>query len=185
MKKIIPTAGAEILNFDVEIMLSIYPFDDMVAASEYKGYKFPDGELPPLKRGVVWSDQVTEDYNAFLETLEDLLIDYYNFEVYYSNISKDHSKYLGMVAKDNKNNIILTFNFNLRVSNHDAHRSRESQRQKKEMKQSLAKFTNGKRLRPIVKSVKVNREEFSSYDDAVEYIDNVIEDVYSRIHRDT
>ena len=175
MKKVITSIDAAKLEFDIEILLDIYPYNDLIAASEYKGYNFPDGELPPAKEGVKWSEQITEDYNAFLDTLELMLTEYYKFEVYYEKLSKDHSKYLGMVAKDSDGNLILKFNLNLRVSNHKAHRNEKSQFNKKEAKKALAKLTNGKRLRPTLLYVKVNDEEFDSYDEAVEYIDSQIE----------
>ena len=177
MKKIVSSSSINIetLNFDIEIILDVYPYGDLIAASEYKGYMFPDGELPPAGDDVEWSEQITADYNDFLETLEDLLTDYYGFHVYYHNLSKDHSKYLGMLAKDDKGKLILNFNFTFRVSNHDPHRSKESQYNKKKAKQELAKITKGKRLKPTNLCVIVNKEEFDSYDEAIAHIDRKVE----------
>ena len=175
MKNTISAVNVETLNFDMEIVLDVYPYGDLIAAAEYKGYIISCRRQFTIRKYVEWSEQITADYNAFLETLEDLLTDYYELHVYYHNLSKDHSKYLGMLAQDDEGKLILKFNFIFRVSNHDPHKSKESQYNKKKAKQELAKITKGKKLRPTNLCVIVNNEEFDSYDDAVAYIDHNVE----------
>lgn len=170
--------------FNIDVVMDIYPYySEMIAASEYKGYTFPDGELPSSDKHIKWSDQTIADYDSFLESVEDYLVDTYDLEVYYRNYSEEHSMYFGMLAKDNNGNILFKFNLRLRISNHSAHRSQASQRYKKEEKHELAKITKNKKLQPIVRYVVVNNTEFRSYLDAIIYIDDVIDEVMMKMQR--
>ena len=168
-KEVIPT------RFDIEVEIGYYAESDRVVASQYKGFYVPDGELLPADIREVVDSQAYVDYEDFVESVTDLITEYYGLDVYYKNESKFLSHYFGLLAKDSDGNIILDFNFKLRVSPHDPHRSEESQQHKKEQEDDLLNATGGKKPRPITKSIVVNRETFPSYLDAYVYVDDVIE----------
>ena len=160
----------------VEVIIEYYdPDATPVAASQYKGFEIPEGPLISGLPGVVADSQAVADYEAFIESVQDLITDYYGLEIYYHNSSKDFSHYFGMVARNEQGEIILKFDFTLRISNHQPHRSNQSQQHKKEKKEALNKLTNGRSLRPITKNIIVNKEECISYDEAYMKVDNLIE----------
>ena len=179
MKRFVPSQPTHIV-VDVEIEY----YDPLpIAASEYKGFKIPDGPLISGIPGAIINSQAVADFDAFLESVEGLCTEYYGLEIYYKNMSATHSCYFGMLAKDGNGNILLDFDFNLRISNHDPHRSDASQKHKKERQAALDRIAQGKKPRPITKIITVNAEEMDSYDEAYLAIDNIIEHTVSIMKR--
>ena len=159
---------AEILYFDI-------PGQTPIAASKHRGFQIPDGPLISGIPGAIIDSQAVADYEAFIESVTDLITEYYELIIYYKNKSKDYSNYFGMLAKDSRGNIIADFDFTLRVSNHDPHRSKESQRHKKQRQAELKRITEGKKPRPITDYIVVNDTEFDNYLDAYLAVDKMIE----------
>lgn len=165
------------LNTVFDVVVNIDYVEYEIAAGTYKNIDVPDGDLLPAEKSTGIPDQVKEDYNSFIQSVEELLTDYYNLYTYYTNESENYSKYYGIVAKTAEGKIILKFKFKLRLSNHPAHRTRMSQEHKHEEEQALNKLVPGVRFKPIVKSILVNKDEFDSYEHALEYIDGEVEKV--------
>ena len=88
-----------------------------------------------------------------------------------------------MLVKNDTGEIILDFDFTLRVSNHDPHRSQQSQKHKKERKAALNKIAKGKKTKPITHSIVVNSEVYDSYMHAYTDIDGIIEDAVAVMKR--
>ena len=179
--------NTESKRINVSVVVGYADPDNKVAASTYekadKSFNIPDGPLLPAGKEIYIdpNSQLVADYDDFIESVEDLITDYYNLKIYYKNSSTDYSRHFGMLAKDDNGNVVINFDFTMRISNHTAHRTPESQKHKKERKAQLAKETDGKKTKPIVKSILVNDKEFSSYLDAYEYVDKVIGDVVSKM----
>ena len=163
-------------NFHLDIVVDIEYFDDTsrIAASEYRGFYVPDGPVISGLPDAVLGSQALQDYADFIESVQDLMTDFYHLEIYYKNKSKDNSFYFGSLVKDREGNIIADFDFTLRVSNHDSHRSEQSQQHKKERKAKLKELTQGKDTQPITKSIIVNSEKCKDYMDAYLKVDAVI-----------
>ena len=121
-------------NFHFDIVVEIEYFDDTtrVAASEYKGFYVPDGPVISGLPDEVLGSKALQDYADFIESVQALITDFYKLKIYYKNTSKDLSNYFGILAKNKDGSIIIDFDFTLRISNHDAKRSKQSQKHKKE-----------------------------------------------------
>lgn len=158
--------------FDIELALDS---SSEIAAATYKGIEVPEGDLPPADKNAIWNSQIYQNYNSFIEAVEDIL-ESYDLDIYYKNKSEYESFYWSALAKDNEGNDLFDFTVRLRVSTHAAHRSKKSQENKKEEKAELKKLSNKKRVSPLPISVVINdqSEEFDSYLDAIEYVDEMV-----------
>ncbi len=157
--------------------------DDPVAAATFDHKELPQGQLLPSEKDAVIDSQVLEDYHAFIESIEDLITDYYDLHIYYKNSSPDNSFYFGMIAKDADNIPIIDFEACIRISNHAASRSPQSQHNKKLMKEALRREVGNAKLKPIRKRIIVNRDEFADYDAAYSAVDELIENVTSKLKK--
>ena len=93
----------------------------------------------------------------------------------YKSKSEDYSKYYNFLACDTNGNVLFKFRLRFRVSTHTAHRTKQSQKHKKEEETSetLLKLLNGRPLpKSYPKTVIVNRKTFTSYEEAFVTIDN-------------
>lgn len=182
MKRYIRTSNA--ISKRIEIIFEIdFATDEFIAAASYKGFYVPEGSLLPEEKDAIIDSKAYNDYQDFIESIEDLCTDYFDLEIYYKNNSPDNSFYWGMLAKNSDESLIFDFDFTLRVSNHDAHRSNQSQKHKAEKRAKLAEIAKGKKTQPITRSIKVNKEEFSSWMDAYVAVSNLIEDVVKTMTR--
>ena len=165
----------QIKEFD--IVIQAYQ-DFEILSANYKGLYIPEGELIPGEKDVVISEQLLADYEDFVDSVEDLLIDNYGLELTYFDTSENNSYYYNFLAKDNSGKAILKFRLRLRISNHKAHRTKEQQQHKKEETKSpeLLKFTHGKSLIPYAKTIIVNNTSYNSYLDAIEDIDEQVQE---------
>ena len=163
-----------ILNFDIEVLIDQ---DTSILSSMYKGIQIPDGEVIPGQKDAIISEQVLADYDSFVESIEDLLIDVYNLELTYYDNSENNSNYYNFLAKDKSGIVKIKIRLRLRISNHKAHRSEMSQKHKSEELNSpeLIKYTNKRSTIPYAKNVIVNDESYNSYLDAVIDIDEKIQ----------
>ena len=161
-------------HINIEIGIEIIDPQGQIAAASYKGFNVPDGKLLPVEKDAIVDSQALEDYHAFIDSIEDLIQDYYQLHVFYKNDSPDNSFYFGMLAKDSEGNLLLDFDFTLRVSTHPAHRTEQSQKHKKEKDAELAKVTNGKRTKPLRKYILVNDKEYDNYSEAYLAVDEMI-----------
>ena len=149
-----------------------------VAAATYRGFSVPDGPVIDGTKGVVLSAQVIADYEAFIVSIEDLCTEYYGLKIIYQNASEDYSHYYSFLATDDEGNVKLKFRLRLRVSNHPAHRSKLSQKHKKEETQSpeYKKYVVGKPPQPLFRQILVNNQEYSNYVQAFADICNILDE---------
>ena len=187
MKRYIRTSESNnATQINVEVLIE---FDDKqdIAAASYKGFNIPDGQPISGLLDAVVDSQALADYRSFMESVENLLTDYYDLDIYYKNNSEWNSYYFGLLAKSSDGELLLDFNFTLRLSTHDPHRTDQSQKHKKEQKAALLKATGGKKTKPITKSIIINGEQYDSYEEAYIAVDNIVENVVEilkrRLHR--
>lgn len=175
MKKYIKSKLPTKIEIDIEAVVEFNAKDQDVAASTYKDLYVPEGELLPGEKDAIINSQAWADYCSFIESVEDLMTDYYDLHIYYKNESEDYSFYWGLLAKNDTEDILIDFNLKLRVSNHPAHRSKESQHRKAEQEAQLQKITEGKKSKPMTQIVVVNNKTFKSYMDAFMEVDRILE----------
>lgn len=172
--------GSNPLEFEIIVNIVSGQVSKEVAAATYKGFEIPDGEVIPGDKDAILTDQIIADYEAFIESVEDLLTEYYGLELLYQGNSPDYSHYFSFLAKDkDTGKLYFKFRLRLRVSNHDSHRSKESQRHKKEETQTDAHkklITDaGKKPKAYTKNVIVNNKECDTYEEAFIDIDEKVE----------
>lgn len=180
MKLYIKSSSYDIQTISVIVNLQSYYSADVAAATYHKGdedFFIPDGPLLPRDKEIKIDphSQIVEDYRSFIISVKELMEDYYELNLYYKNHSDDNSYYFGMLAKDDQDNNILTFDATLRLSNHPAHRTPESKNNKKKQKELLLEETHGQKTRPLFNSILVNNEEFDNYLDAYQKVDEWID----------
>lgn len=169
-------------TFNIEV---IYSFTDDyfdIAASRYLDTSdFTNNGVISSNPLDKLSDQEIADYESFVDTIEDLLTEYYDFEVIYSNSSNYLSHYYVLLAKDDKGNVIFKFRLKLRVSNHQAKRTSNQKKRKAEERQAIEKYLKGKKVRPINKDIIINNTKYKSYYDAYKYIDDEIQETITKM----
>lgn len=167
---------------DFDIIIDILPkyTTEEVKAAMYKGFEIPDGEVISGIKSAIITDQIEADYHAFIESVEDLLTEYYGLELSYTNQSPDQSNYYAFFAKDkNTGKMYFKFILELRISDHDPQKSKASQAHKKEDTETekykeLTKDIS-KDPRPYSKIITVNSETYDSYETAFIDIDKNVE----------
>ena len=164
------------MEFEITVDISPKYSAEEIAAAMYKGFRIPDGAVIPGVKDAVFTDQIIVDYEMFIESVEDLLEEYYGLILFYENKSSDYSNYYSFLAKDKESGkIYFKFRLRLRISNHPAHRSTNSQKHKKEETTSdkYKDLTKGisRDPRPYTKSIVVNDEIYDSYETAFVDID--------------
>lgn len=178
MKRYIRSTTEEnILKIEVVFNVDISTItDENIAAATYKGHEIPEGELPPADKKAVMNSQVYRDYKAFIKAVEEIVSDYDLF-IYYKNQSKYNSFYWSGLAKDADGEPLIDYTMRLRVSTHDAERTKQSQKRKKDEKKELMKISKGKRVTPMPIDAVINNKstQFDSYLDAIAWIDEHIE----------
>ena len=173
MKRYIRTStDNNVTNIEVTFGALLSIETTQVAATSYKGHEIPEGKLPPADKKALLNSQVYQDYLAFLEAIDEIIFDY-DLKIYYENESETNSLYRSGLAKDSKGDILLKFAVHIRVSTHPAHRTKESQKNKKEERAELTKLAGKKKVTPLPINVVVNdkAEDFASYLDAIVYFD--------------
>lgn len=173
-------ASSNPIEFEINVNIALGYVGEEVAAATYKGFEIPDGEVIPGDKDAIFTDQIIADYEAFIESVEDLLTEYYDLELLYEGESSDYSHYYSFLAKDkNTGKLYFKFRLRLRVSNHHSHRSKESQRHKREETQTDAHkklITDaGKKPKAYTKNIIVNNKEYETYEAAFIAIDRKVE----------
>lgn len=169
------------MEFDIEVNIIPKYTTDEIKSAMYKGFEIPDGEVISGIKNAIITDQIEADYNAFIESVEDLLMEYYGLELFYENVSPDYSHYYSFLAKDKATGeVYFRFRLRFRISNHPAHKSGASQKHKREETKTdrykeLTKDIS-KDPRPYSKSITVNKELYSSYEAAFIDIDKQVEE---------
>lgn len=190
MKRYIKSSAMDILPIEFDINVGIIPkyTTEEVKSAVYKGFEIPDGEVISGLKSAIITNQIESDYNMFIESVEDLLQEYYGLELFYENSSPDYSHYYSFLAKDKETGkIYFRFRLRLRISNHPAHRSEASQKHKREETKTerykeLTKDIS-KDPRPYSKNITVNKETYESYEDAFIDIDNQVEEWMTKMKK--
>lgn len=170
-----------VVNIDVIADHPILDPNYTVAASEHLPKNpLPSGPVISKDRNRI-TQRMIDDFESFMDNIEWLCEETYGLIGTYKNVSEDHSHYYNYLAADEDGNIIVKFRLRLRISNHKAKRTEQQQRNKKEETESarlkeLLTDEQIKKLRSYAKLITVNDEEYSSYEDAFDDIDNIVGD---------
>ena len=173
MKRYIPTSS-DIPKLQIIVEVEFVNETESVAAS-YELENLRNSKLPPAAKDALIDSQVLADYHAFVETIEDLMTDYFGLDIYYKNDSPYNSFYFGALAVDSTGKYILDCEAVIRISTHDPHRTPESIKEKMKQQAKLKDVTNGVKLQPVRKNIIINDESFSNYDEAYEFVFPIIE----------
>lgn len=175
-------------DFNIEVILypKIFSGEQGVAASTYRGYEIPDGEMMPANKKIKPSAQQIIDYNTFIKDVEDMLEDHHELKLVYQNKSEDYSNYYSFFALDNKGNTLFRFRLRLRVSTHNLKRSSEQKKniaKEEAVVRELLKDTNKKPIK-MTKIIIVNdNSEYDSYFDAFVDICDIVDDAIEKMRR--
>lgn len=185
MKRMVISNSSDKVTQKIEVIFEVElnHVEDQVAAATYKGFYVPEGELLPAEKDAIINSQMYADYEGFIESVEDLLTDYYELKIYYKNDSPDNSFYYGVLAKNSDATLILDFSATFRISNHRGHRTDEQTKHKKEQKAKLRELSNGKKVQIIYKPIIVNQKTFDSYFEAFEAVDSIIAEAVEIMER--
>ena len=169
MKRYIPTSS-DISKLQIIVEVEFVNETESVAAA-YELENLRNSKSPPVAKDALIDSQVLADYHAFVETIEDLITDYFGLDIYYKN----DSPYFGALAVDSTGKYILDCEAVIRISTHDPHRTPESVKEKVKQQDKLKGITNGAKLQPVRKNIIINDESFSNYDEAYEFVFPIIE----------
>lgn len=154
-----------------------------VVASKYEGYSIPDGSLMPGNKDAEISEQEKADYNAFIETVEDLLTDHCDLEIVYQDQPTEYSHYYSFFAKDG-DKVLFKFRVRLRLSNQGPHRTNAQQANKAKEKKQVQQWLDGRpdydgkvSPTPLTYVIIINDQntKFHDYTEAFMYIYNEVE----------
>lgn len=182
------------LVFDIEIYTD-HPVlnlpgsncSDVSASKQDLKDRLPNGRLISKEKNRI-TQQMIDEFEAFTERIEDLCEDEYGLVLTYRNVSDDHSYYYNYLVKDEEGKLIARFRIRLRISNHNAHRTEQQKKNKKEetktdiIKQLLSQQQINK-MRPYPILVEVNDSEFESYEDAFDHIDERLQRAIEIVRR--
>lgn len=115
--------------------------------------------------------QAIVDYDDFIENITNFIEDYLELELIHTNASKKRSRYFSFIARDEDGTIYLRFRLRLRISNHNAHSTKQQKLQKKHETEQILKEEklteyDLRKMQKLTKSIIVNNETYSSYTDA-------------------
>lgn len=154
-------------------------FQHVAAAVDVSILDLPNGPVISKDRNKI-TQQMVDDFESFVLTIEDLCEEVYGLVGTYKNVSDDHSHYYNYIATNANGEIIVDLRLRLRISNHPSKRSNTQKQHKKEellfsKLQQLLSEQEISRLMPYVKLITINDELFEIYEEAMEHVDSVIE----------
>lgn len=172
------------LVFDIDVYTDYPVFDndsefEISASKQDIRSKLPKGEVISKDRNKI-TQRMIDDYESFVERIEDLCEESYDLVGTYSDESNDYSHYYNYLVKDLSGNIIAKFRIRIRISNHSAKRTQQQQQNKRseldsEKLHQLLTEQQISRIRSYPILIVVNNETFESYEEAFDSIDERIQ----------
>lgn len=184
------------IRIDIEVIADHLIFhegaetDPIVAAkiiADAAKYNIPTGPVISKYKARV-TQRMVDDFNEFVEIIEDLCETKYGLIMTYQNTSEDHSHYYNYLVTDDHGNIIVDFRLRLRVSNHPPKKSKEQKEHKKEELASdklheLLTQSEIDKLTKYPKIITVNDELYDSYEQAFEDVDAILADAAKKMKK--
>ena len=160
-----------IMEFDINVeIIPKYTAEEMKSAMNNRGEP-PDVEVISGLKAAIITYKIEPDYEAFIESVEDLLTEYYGLELFYMHKPDGHSKYYSFLAKDKTSSkVYFEFRLRLDILNHPANRTGAFQKHNieaadTERNMELTEDVS-KDPRPYSIRVTVNNAQFDSYETA-------------------
>ena len=160
---------------DSEI-LHDYKYDELSASTKDDiRNSLPKGPVISKERNRI-TQRMIDDFESFVERIEDTCEEVYDLVGTYTNESDDLSHYYNYLVKDEFGTIIAKFRLRIRISNHPAKRTQQQQKNKKDELNSeklheLLTEQQISKIRPYPILIVVNDEIFKNYEDAFDDID--------------
>lgn len=158
-------------NFNIEVeIIPKYSTEEMKAAMKKSNWT-TDDVICGIRKAV-FTYQIKVDYEAFIESLQDLMTEYYGFIVTAVSESGQSPYDYSISAADKNNEICYIFRLNLRISE-----NKESMFQSKGKCDELIKDIS-KDPRPYTKIITINNENYDSYEKAfVDIVEQIEESI--------
>lgn len=169
-----------VMEFDINVeIIPKYTTEEMEDAIN-KGGEISDVIVSFGLKAAVITYQIEPDYEAFIESVEDLLTEYYGLELFYEHNQNERSKYYSFLAKEKTSGkVYYIFSLCLGISYPPANRTEASQELRieatdtesdKELKKDISKDR-----KPYLLIIAVNNKQFDSYEAAFVDMDEKIE----------
>ena len=161
--------------------------DDISASYDLSKLNLPKDEVISKYINRI-TDEMVSDFEDFMEAVELFCEENCGLVGVYKNVSDDHSHYYNYLAKADNDNIIIDFKLKLRITNHNAKRTKQQKHNKKSENNSkvlnnLLTVDEIKNLKTIPKTFIVNNKKFNSYVEAADYVFRIIEETVEKMNK--
>ena len=169
------------INIDVfvdHLLLHVDDFSKITATIDRSEYNLPSRPIIVKDRNRV-EGWMINDFEAFVEDVEDLCEHRHGLILTYKNVSDYNSHYYNYLATDKEGNIITKIRLRLRIADHDPKRSKEQKKHKKEELNSerLNELLTKEQISDLTtytKIITVNDSIYDSYEDAFDDVNKIL-----------
>lgn len=156
------------MEFDVIVdIISKYTTEEIKSAI-HKGL-LPDGDVISGLKSAIITDQIEADHYAFIESVEDLLTEYYELGLLHNGEPYNYSYHYVLRANDKKNSkVYFSFCFRLRIN--DQPEARTETLNNNELAKDISKGRQS-----YYRRIYVNNVLYDTYEEAFIDIDTQVE----------
>lgn len=156
------------MEFDVIVDIIPKYTTEEIKSAIHKGF-LPDGEVISGLRSAIITYQIEVDHYSFIESVEDLLTEYYELELLHNGEPYNYSYHYVLRAKDKKDDkVYFNFSFRLRINNQPEVRTETLNNN--ELAKDISKCRQS-----YYKRIYVNNVVYNTYEDAFIDIDTQVE----------
>ena len=143
-------------------------------------YKLPKGRVIAKEKHRI-TQRMIEEFEEFMEFVEDYCEYTCKLIGTYKNVSNDHSHYYNYLATTDSGEIIIDYRLRLRISNHEPHSTKQQKANKKKELESeiLHKLFDEQEIGKLTsypKIITINDEKYKDYKEAMEEVVEIIDE---------